>query len=151
MAFPGGDGTVIIGYEAKVRLNDAVFGVKSGSIRYQADLHESGDTEKGEYKRHKAGRKMAEFSCEFSEPYGTFGYHSNPGINEGDELKVVVYRDGILTNATPDLIYGVVEHYNFQINLDGVCNGSISVRSDGVYWKWGEAFTYRNGQLETRP
>jgi hypothetical protein len=147
MAHPGGDQGVIIGYEAKVRLNGNIFGVKSGSIRYQADVHESGDTEKAAFKRHKAGRKMAEFQCEFSEPKAAnTSFHVAPlTLQEGDAVLITVYRNGDLNDPTPDLILGVVESYSFSINLDGVCNGSISARSDGFFFKRGEVLVRNYG------
>lgn len=128
------DETIVLGHEAKIKINDTAFAVRRGRVRLVADRHETGDTESAEFKRHKGGRKVMEVDLEFYED-NSVQYHAGVlTIQEGDSINLKVFTKGLDFDPYECPTFGVFE-FEMGLDVDNPNNGRLVGASDGPYFK----------------
>lgn len=131
------DSTIVLGHEAKVRINDQVFAVRRCRMRFMSDDHETGDTESGEFKRQKAGRRQAEVELEFYDDT-TNSYHTAPLlIQEDAEINLKVFPRGLASNPY-DFPTLVLQRFEYGIDIERPNEGSLSGKTDNTFFLPGQ-------------
>lgn len=126
------DTTIVLGHESKIKINNVAFAVRRGRVRVVADEHETGDTESGDFKRQKGGRRQLEAELEFYEDTN-IKLHSAPlNLIDGQRIDLKVYDRGLLKEpySSPNF---VLSHVEIGIDVNNPNNGSFAGKSDGAF------------------
>lgn len=132
---------LVLGYEAEVKIDTTIFGVKSGSVRLSVDPHEGGDTSNGQTKIHKGGRASFTFSCDFYTKSDQNPFAGAFSLLPGSYVRLHVYPQGLTVNNPIETDYFLVNDGEFNFDVDGKGMGRISGVSSGSFLWMGTTYT----------
>ncbi len=98
---------IILGHEAKIRINDEVFAVVGGEARLTAQEHDTSDTEGDGWEDGRAGLKRLEVNLEAQFPLAS---EMNPfqdplNLDAGEVIDLKIYPYGIDSNVTDNFYW----------------------------------------------
>lgn len=126
------DTTIVLGHEAKVRINSQPFAVRRCRIRILADEHETGDTESGAFKRQKSGRGQAEVDLEFYDDT-TVSYNTAPLLAAaGSDINLAIYPRGLASDPYSFPSF-VLSRFEYGIDIERPNEGTLAGKSDNTY------------------
>ena len=132
---------VVLGKDAKVRLNAVVLGVRSGSIRESAADHEVGDTEDAAiggasvvgYEAHFGGRRVADVTVEWIFTFGLVPI-STLNIFAGSQIvNLTIYPKGLSYQAWTFPYFEILQTEQANIDINQPVTGRFSGKMVGSY------------------
>lgn len=129
--------TKAAGYAARIKVNNAFYGVRNFRPSRQVDSQECGDTEDGRFKRNKATRKEARIS---------FTVIADPslipalifGVFEGAYVPIDYYPFGVDEGVSYDFPDVLITEVGEQQDVNGLIEMSVSGVTNGEYILPGE-------------
>lgn len=134
----------VLGYEAKVRVNNTIFNVTSGSVQIARVVVDTSDSETGRKTANKAGKEQMSVSLQFNDATDV-NPHSGPySILADDTIKIKIWPRGNSDLETESYFYYcpklVLSNFEIQFNSqNGQVSGSLSGVSNGTFTRPDEA------------
>lgn len=86
---------ITIGYNAKIKINGTLFGIRSGTATIEADEHEVGDTNTGVQKTHAAGRESLSLDLKVYEDSTVDYFGGTFTLRPRTTVAVLFYPNGL--------------------------------------------------------
>lgn len=130
---------VVLGHEAKIRINDQVFAVVGGQITLTSQVHDTSDTEGEGFEDARGGlKKMAvDLEAQWADDVNPFAEPLN--LEEGDVIDLKIYPNGLAAGNpywAPKFLCGQGTH---SLGLRQPQGFRVTGQSKRRYYKPGQA------------
>ena len=134
---------VLLGSDARVRINNQIFPVTGGEIRIVAQQHDVTDTEAdadalGTYEDFKGGLNHLEIDLEFQHSLNANIYQPPFNLRPNSVVSVYVYADTLAAAAPYFIPNALVLPGSRGLGLRGPQTGRLRVQSKGKYYLPGD-------------
>lgn len=124
---------LVLGHEADIKIDNTLFGVRSGNARLNVDPQEGGDTNTGGVKIHKGGRASFSGTLDFYTKSDQNPFGAPYSLLPGTYVKIKIYPQGVTVNNPIETDYFLVNDADINFDVDGKGTGRISGISSGSF------------------